>query len=60
MFVKNPSSIKRKTVKVQEDAKQYLCKNGHIPISKENNTWVFISSKDVLSILETYQTGGEK
>lgn len=58
MFVKNFNSIKRETVIVDDTQKKYLMDNGHSPISKNENGWVYIAKKDILNLLEYYK-GGE-
>ena len=59
MFIKNPLSIKRKTIHVNDNVRKYLGKMGHMPIARENGLWVFISNKDILSLLDKYCEGGE-
>jgi hypothetical protein len=52
MFIKNPSSIKRKILKVNDDEKKYLMQLGYNPVSKDNDKWIFFSNKDILSLLK--------
>lgn len=59
MFIKNPSSIKRKTIQVNDDKKKYLMQLGHAPVSINNDKWIFFSNKDILSLLNKYRNGGE-
>lgn len=57
MFVKNFSSIKRKTVSVNDETKNYLVQNGHFPISKKDDKWVYISDDKILSLLGKFEGG---
>lgn len=59
MFIKNPSSIKRKTIQVNDDEKKYLMQLGYTPVSINNDKWIFFSNKDILSLLNKYRNGGE-
>ncbi len=59
MFIKNPLSIKRKTINVNDDEKKYLGDMGYMPVAKDGDLWVFISNKDILSLLDKYHEGGE-
>lgn len=59
MFIKNPLSIKRKTINVNDDTRKYLGDMGYIPVTKDGDLWVFISNKDILSLLDKYHEGGE-
>lgn len=59
MFIKNPSSIKRKTIQVNDDEKKYLMQLGYAPVSIDNDKWIFFSNKDILSLLNKYRNGGE-
>lgn len=59
MFIKNPSSIKRKILTVNDDEKKYLMQLGYNPVSKDNDKWIFFSNKDILSLLKKYRNGGE-
>lgn len=58
MFVKNFNSIKRDTVSVTEPQKKYLMENGYSPISKNDNGWIFLANKNILSLIKDYK-GGE-
>ena len=58
MFVKNYSSIKRDTVSVTEPQKKYLMENGYSHISKNDNRWIFLANKNILSLIKDYK-GGE-
>ena len=57
MFVKNFNSIKRQTVSVNDNVKNYLMQNGYSPISKNGNEWVYISNDKVLSLIEKFKGG---
>ncbi|RHG19935.1 hypothetical protein DW272_01635 [Blautia obeum] len=59
MFIKNPLSIKRKTINVNDDTRKYLGDMGYMPVAKDGDLWVFISNKDILSLLDKYHKGGE-
>ena len=52
MFILNPQSIKRKTIKVNNDIKKYLGDMGYMPVAKDGDLWVFISNRDILSLLD--------
>lgn len=57
MFVKNFNSIKRQTVSVNDNVKNYLMQNGYSPISKNCNEWIYISNDKVLSLIEKFKGG---
>lgn len=57
MFVKNFNSIKRQTVSVNDNVKNYLMQNGYSPISKNSNEWIYISNDKVLSLIEKFKGG---
>ena len=57
MFVKNFNSIKRQTVSVNDNVKNYLMQNGYSPISKNSNEWIYISNDKVLSLIEKFEGG---
>lgn len=57
MFVKNFNSIKRQTVSVNDDVKNYLIQNGCSPISKNGNEWFYISNDKILSLIEEFKGG---
>lgn len=57
MFVKNFNSIKRQTVSVNDNVKNYLMQNGHSPISKNGNKWIYISNDKILSLIEKFKGG---
>ena len=37
--------------------KNYLMQNGHSPISKNGNEWIYISNDKVLSLIEKFKGG---
>lgn len=57
LFVKNSTSIKRKTIFVNDDIKNYLVKNGYCPISKNNNEWIYIYNDKIMSLIEKFEGG---
>lgn len=57
MFVKNFNSIKRQTISVDDKLKIYLVQNGYFPVSKSNDKWIYISNKDVLSLIKKFKGG---
>lgn len=57
MFVRNPSSIKRKTIAVDEDMYIYLAKNGIQPISILNGKYIFILNNKIQKLLNTFKGG---
>lgn len=57
MFVKNFNSIKRQTISVNDKLKTYLVQNGHSPISKKDDKWIYISDKDILSLVDKFEGG---
>lgn len=59
MFVRNASSIKRKTIKADDGLKNYLMKHGCMPLSKEGDEWVFLSNDTVTSLIREYKKGGD-
>lgn len=58
MFIRNPTSIKRKTITVDDDMKQYLVRCGHFPVSKNIHGWVYIASDEILTLKADYTGGG--
>lgn len=57
MFIRNPTSIKRKTICVDNDTKQYLVRCGYSPVSKNHHSWVYITSDEVVKLRENYRGG---
>lgn len=57
MFVRNASSIKRKTIKADDDAKNYLVRKGFSPVSKEDGKWIFIANDTIASLVRDYHKG---
>lgn len=57
MFVKNFNSIKRQTISVNDKLKTYLAQNGHSPISKKDDKWIYISNKNILSLVDKFEGG---
>jgi len=54
MFVKNPKSIKRKCISVDEITRDYLIKHNYSPISYDNNKWLFIEDDEILDIVREF------
>lgn len=59
MFVRNASSIKRKTIRADDDLKNYLSYHGQMPISKDGDDWIFLSSNQVTELIRHYKKGGQ-
>ena len=57
MFIKNFNSIKRQTVSVDDNLKNYLMQNGHSPISKDGDKWIYISSEKILFLIDKFKGG---
>lgn len=57
MFVRNAASIKRDTIRVDDDVKNYLVRKGFSPVSKENGKWVFIVNSTIASLVRDYNKG---
>lgn len=57
MFVKNFNSIKRQTISVNDKLKMYLVQNGHSPISKKDDKWIYITNKTILSLIDKFEGG---
>ncbi|MFR2774865.1 MAG: hypothetical protein ACLTBR_03450 [Anaerostipes sp.] len=58
MFIKNPSSIKRETIKTDDDMYKYLISHGVEPISRDKQFWIFLKTPNVSSLLKKYTKGG--
>ena len=58
MFVKNFNSIKRQTVSVEDNVKNHLVQNGHSPISKNEDKWIYLANDKVLYLIDKFR-GGE-
>lgn len=57
MFIRNSTSIKRKTITVDEDMKQYLVRCGYSPVSKNDYGWVYVASDEIVRLQENYRGG---
>ena len=57
MFVKNFNSIKRQTVSVEDNVKNYLVQNGYSPISKNEDKWIYLANDKVLSLIDKFKGG---
>ena len=51
MFIRNPKSIKRPTVRVNKETKEILEDFGFSPISMENGEWIFLCTDDVKNLI---------
>ncbi len=58
MFIRNPTSIKRKTITVDDDMKQYLVRCGYSPVSKNIYGWIYIANDEILTLKAIYRGGG--
>jgi hypothetical protein len=58
MFVKNASSVKRKTIRADDDLKRYLCYHGQMPLSKDGDEWIFLSNDRIIELVRQYKKGG--
>lgn len=58
MFIKNFNSIKRQTISVNDTLKTYLVQNGHSPISKKDDKWIYITNENILSLIDKFKGGG--
>ena len=60
MFIRNPLSIKQKTIKViDNDVYEFLSKHGITPLGKDKTTWFYVDNKDITSLLHNYRKGGD-
>ena len=57
MFVKNFNSIKRQTIYVDDNLKNYFMQNGYSPISKNGDKWIYISSEKILFLIDKFKGG---
>lgn len=60
MFIKNPSSIKRKTILLNDADKNKISAYGYQPVAKGDDGWVFILTEDIQDLLYKIRDGGEK
>lgn len=58
MFVKNASSIKRKTIRADNDLKEYLARHSQTPLSKDGDEWIFLSNDRIMELVRIYEKGG--
>lgn len=54
MFIKNSESIKRKTIEVDEIAKDYLIEHSYSPISFKDGKWLFVVNEEITNVLNNY------
>lgn len=58
MFVKNPSSIKKDIIKVDDHIYHYLLQCGYAPLSYDGK-WIYLNTKTISSLIEGYKKGGD-
>lgn len=58
MFIRNPSSITKKTIHCSQEEYEFLIKNNNIPLSKDKNGWIFLNSDSVQLALKIFKGGG--
>ena len=56
MFVKNPNSIKRKTIRADIQLNIYLSECGYPPVSRDGNTWIYILNEDIAESIRDYRS----
>ena len=60
MFIRNPLSIKQKTIKVKDnDVYEFLSRHGIIPLGKDETTWFYSDNDRTASLLKQYRKGGD-
>ena len=60
MFIRNPLSIKQKTIKVKDnDAYEFLSIHGITPLGKDETTWFYSDNDRTASLLNRYRKGGD-
>lgn len=64
MFIRNPKSIKRPTIRVSNEVKEILDDIGFRPISFEDGEWIYLKNDYILGIVldidENLKMGGVK
>lgn len=58
MFIRNPSSITKKTIRCSQEIYEYLIKNNFIPLSKENDEWIFLNKDGIEEHIKNFKGGG--
>lgn len=58
MFVKNPSSIKKDIIKVDDYVYHYLLQCGYAPLSYDGK-WIYLNTKTISSLIHEYEKGGD-
>ena len=58
MFIKNPSSISKKIITCSQAEYEFLVEHNYIPLSKDENGWIFLDCKEIKECLKNYK-GGE-
>ena len=61
IFIKNYKSINQKTIKVNDDIREYLSSFGYEALSfdKNSNLWIFINNTKISSLINKYKKGGD-
>lgn len=60
MFIRNPLSIKQKTIKVKDnDVYEFLSRHGITPLGKDETTWFYSDNDRTASLLKQYRKGGD-
>ena len=53
MFIRNPLSIKQKTIKVKDnDVYEFLSRHGITPLGKDETTWFYSDNDRTASVLK--------
>ncbi len=58
MFIRNPSSINRKIIHCTQKEYEFLISNGYLPLSKDENGWIFLDSDEIRKYINRYKEGG--
>lgn len=60
MFIRNPSFVKQKTLRINDDDIYTYLKTHNIqPIGKQNDTWFYLNNKRISSLLKQYRKDGD-
>lgn len=60
MFIRNPLSIKQKTIKVKDnDVYEFLSRHSITPLGKDETTWFYSDNDRTASLLKQYRKGGD-
>ena len=58
MFIRNPSSITKKTIRCSQEMYEFLTKNNFIPLSRDKNEWIFLENAEIKECMKNYKGGG--